>query len=260
MKYAKITHISKSLRNKILELLKSVEKVYNINILFAIESGSRLWRIESKDSDYDIRFVYTRSKKEYLSLDKYRDVIEYTKGDYDLVGFDIYKFLHLLEKSNPSVIEWLYSDIIYKDNKIKNKLKYLITYEFKPIALFYHYRSMCKRNYYDYLKSSKELTYKKYLYSMRGLINAKYVYMYEKIPPVKLEDTISKIDLPEDVEKKIREIIDIKKKGDEKDYISRLHLFEKYIEKFLDSEYRINSNNTYLRDELNNVLYNILGV
>ena len=31
--------------------LKDIEKSKNIKVLFAIESGSRLWRMESKDSD-----------------------------------------------------------------------------------------------------------------------------------------------------------------------------------------------------------------
>ena len=46
----------------------------NIQILFAIESGSRAWGFPSPDSDYDVRFVYTRAQSWYLSLFEKRDV------------------------------------------------------------------------------------------------------------------------------------------------------------------------------------------
>ena len=38
-------------------LLHDLEERRQIKILFAVESGSRAWRIESADSDYDVRFV-----------------------------------------------------------------------------------------------------------------------------------------------------------------------------------------------------------
>ena len=39
-------------------LLLQLEKDNNIKIIFAVESGSRVWGMDSKDSDYDIRGVY----------------------------------------------------------------------------------------------------------------------------------------------------------------------------------------------------------
>ena len=43
-------------------ILKKIEKENFIKILLAVESGSRAWGIQSKDSDYDIRFVFKRKK------------------------------------------------------------------------------------------------------------------------------------------------------------------------------------------------------
>lgn len=41
--------------------LKYFERKYGIKILFAIENGSRAWNMTSKNSDYDVRFVFKRS-------------------------------------------------------------------------------------------------------------------------------------------------------------------------------------------------------
>jgi hypothetical protein len=46
------------LRDHILTVLKQIEKDYEISILYACESGSRAWGFPSKDSDYDVRFIF----------------------------------------------------------------------------------------------------------------------------------------------------------------------------------------------------------
>lgn len=56
--------------------LIDIAKNNNVRILFAVESRSRAWGFPSTNSDYDVRFVYARSKDEYLSVQQYRDVIE----------------------------------------------------------------------------------------------------------------------------------------------------------------------------------------
>lgn len=42
-----------------------------------IESGSRAWRFESTDSDYDVRFIYRHKLSWYLNILTKKDVIEY---------------------------------------------------------------------------------------------------------------------------------------------------------------------------------------
>ncbi len=220
------------------ELIK-IEKEKNICILFAVETGSRVWRMESSNSDYDIRFVYMRlDAKDYLRLGKLPDVIDTTIEDADILGFDIFKFCKLLLNSNPSVIEWLESDIIYvDDNETKEKLRKFINKKFNPIALYHHYKSMCKQNYLKYLKTSVCMTHKKYLYCMRGLVNAKYVLLHDQVPPITFEDSLKLTYLGnQDVKKKILEVIELKKTGFEEVRVSKIHLFEKYIEGFLETE------------------------
>jgi len=234
---------------------------YNIDILFAIESGSRLWRMNSSDSDYDVRLVYKYPISDYLRIHNRRGVINKTVDDIDIVGFDLYKFIRLLINSNPSIIEWLNSDIVYiDDNYSKEFLSNFITDNFNPIALFHHYRSMCKNNYLSYLKSSRQLTYKKYLYAMRGLVNAKWVAQKMSIPPIRFIDAVKEVQLDDDVRNKIFEVIDIKKDGCEGTYISKLHLFENYIEDFLDTKYKMPSFNMQNVNTLQDFVYETLGV
>lgn len=49
--------------------LINIEKAYNVKVLYAVESGSRAWCFPSKDSDYDIRFIYIHPTEWYLSID-----------------------------------------------------------------------------------------------------------------------------------------------------------------------------------------------
>ena len=63
------------MEKEIVKILKGIEKKNNIKILFAVESGSRAWGMESENSDYDVRFVYYRNKNKYLNLNLPAEVL-----------------------------------------------------------------------------------------------------------------------------------------------------------------------------------------
>lgn len=91
---------------QILSELSFIERSEGVRVLFACESGSMSWGFASPDSDYDVRFVYVRPVKEYLRLEKVRDVIEWPDmgqmiNDMDIVGWDLVKFLRLMRGSTP---------------------------------------------------------------------------------------------------------------------------------------------------------------
>lgn len=48
--------------------IKEIEQKKNVKVLYVIESGSRAWGFASPDSDYDVRFIYVKDRKQYLGL------------------------------------------------------------------------------------------------------------------------------------------------------------------------------------------------
>ena len=71
---------------EILEKLHDLENEYNIEIMSACESGSRVWGFNSKNSDYDMRFIYKHNdKKDYITLKEIDDVIEKNIKNYDFI-------------------------------------------------------------------------------------------------------------------------------------------------------------------------------
>lgn len=123
------------MRKEILNKLKQIEQDKSIEILFAVESGSRAWGFASPDSDYDIRFVYKHSKDWYLNLWEQTDTIQFiTEDDLDGSGWDIRKALRLLAKSNASFTGWLFSPIVYRaDSDFLNEIKKL---QMQTLTLF----------------------------------------------------------------------------------------------------------------------------
>jgi len=75
---------------KILEKIKEIEETRSVEVLLAVESGSRAWGFASPDSDYDIRFIYRHEKDWYLSPWDKDETIEFmTEDDLDGSGWDL---------------------------------------------------------------------------------------------------------------------------------------------------------------------------
>ena len=134
-------------------IFKSVEKKHDINIICTVECGSRAYGLNSDSSDYDIRYIYIQNDQDVYQednldqnairkrfqgvddvknrtfTDKYHIVDEsisdVTNGDktgydnfeeqivVDLHGWDITFAVKKLHINNPSIIEWMFSPIIY---------------------------------------------------------------------------------------------------------------------------------------------------
>ncbi|WP_298899560.1 nucleotidyltransferase domain-containing protein [uncultured Psychroserpens sp.] len=202
------------MKTKILKKLSEIESDKNIEILFAVESGSRAWGFESPDSDYDIRFVYKHNESWYLNLWEQKDTIEFmTEDDLDGSGWELRKALKLLAKSNASFLGWLFSPIVYKaDESFLNGIRALATNNFNPVSGFYHYHSMSKG--FEETLDTDEMTLKSFFYAIRTALCANWIYKKETIPPVLFTDLYPIID--EKYHSVLDDLIDIKSREIEK--------------------------------------------
>lgn len=202
------------MKKEILNKLKDIEEKRNVEILFAVESGSRAWGFASPDSDYDIRFVYKNNTEWYLDLWEKRDTIEFmTEDDLDGSGWDLRKALKLLSKSNASLLGWLFSPEIYRcDEQFLSDMRTLATDNFNPVTGFYHFHSMSKG--FEEILGTDRMTLKGYFYAIRTALCAKWIAEFESIPPVLFRELYVLID--EKHQKALDELIAIKALHEEK--------------------------------------------
>lgn len=170
--------------------LDEIEKVENVHIIYAVESGSRAWGFASSDSDYDVRFIYVRDTKDYLRLDEKRDVIEWQLDDvFDINGWDVQKALRLMNASNPTLFEWNNSEIIYKTTLAYDEIKNEINKYFKMKKMIYHYLNTANSQYNRYL-TNDQVIIKKYFYVLRCIFACNWILKNNEAPPILFTDLL----------------------------------------------------------------------
>lgn len=227
------------MRDKILDMLKKTEQEKGVRILFACEAGSRAWGFQSKDSDYDVRFIYAHDESWYIDIDRQKkDVIERMEEPLDFAGWELSKALRLFRKSNPPLLEWLHSPIVYIDKvgpglwDLSAALKQILPEFYSPVSCIYHYFNMGKGNYREYLKGDEVWT-KKYFYVLRPMLACKWIENNRtNTVPVDFETLVDAIDLPAGLRKSIDQLVENKRNGKELSIGRRIN----NIHAFIDNE------------------------
>lgn len=217
------------MRKIIVQKLHEIEEKEHVKILLAVESGSRAWGFASPDSDYDVRFIYVRTKEDYLCLNPVRDVIEQPINDLlDISGWDLQKALRLMYKSNPSLFEWLKSPIIYVETEFADKMRSAMYDYFSVKHSLYHYISMAEGNYKKYLRTEL-VKVKKYFYVLRPLLAAQWVLETGSPPPMLFSELVD-AELPEELKAEVERLLKIKVHEPEIKKIPRVDWLNEYLE------------------------------
>lgn len=185
------------MKTGIITLLNKIEMAHGVKIIHAVESGSRVWGFDSPNSDYDVRFIYTRPINWYLGVFERRDVIELPiDGLLDVNGWDLKKALFLISKSNPVLHEWLNSPVVYKTKQnLHGKLHALAADYFNAKSAIYHYLNLASGNYHSYIRGKEQVELKKYLYVVRALLSCVWIEKNTSMPPVEFNRLLSASDL-----------------------------------------------------------------
>lgn len=225
------------MKDLIKDQLKEIEEKFQVKILYAVESGSRAWGFPSQDSDFDVRFIYIHRPEWYLSIDPQgggvkKDVIELPINDLlDISGWEVTKALRLFRKSNPSLLEWMRSPILYyQASGFIEQLRGLESEVFDCKASLHHYINMAKNNYRAYLQGP-EVKIKKYFYALRPVLACKWIKEYNTAPPIDFRELLTAIIPKGPVKADIETLLKRKMVGDELDLEPRVQIIHDYLDR-----------------------------
>ena len=187
--------VSAEVRSAVEAQLAALEREHDVTVLFACESGSRGWGFASPDSDYDVRFVYVHRLDWYLRVDARRDVIEVPVSDeLDVSGWELRKALQLMRASNPVLLEWLRSPVVYREEATwVARLRELACLYWSPVRSYHHYLSMARKTMKTHLRDGDVVKYKKYFYALRPLLAARWIRECGTVPPMRFAELATQL-------------------------------------------------------------------
>lgn len=195
---------------KILEFLKKIEKKENIKIIYACETGSRIYGYNIPESDYDIRFIYIKNKKEYFKFSDEHSVIKGNEGKFEYKGMDVKKVLENISKSKMEIETWFRSPKVYIKTETSEKIKKLLPKYFSEKELYFHYLGYNEK----LSRMSEEEALKAKDYIISG-IKVLALEIYEKTGKLPENEHIEKIESNSILYEYIKEIAKKRMAGNE---------------------------------------------
>ncbi len=226
-------------QRRIADRLDRLEREEDVRVLYACESGSRAWGFPSANSDYDVRFLYVHPRPWYLSIDLERrdDTIDRpVTEELDLHGWDLRKALGLFRKSNPTLLDWLQSPIVYReDEAIMERWRELVPAYYTPRAAGHAYRGLARSVAEQYL-SGETVPYKAYLYVLRGLLAVRWVERNRDPVPVAFDRLVDATVQDPTLLEAIHTLVEEKRAGKELDEGPRHPLLHDFIQTELERQ------------------------
>lgn len=215
-----------------LDHLAAIEAEYGVGVLLGVESGSRAWGFPSADSDYDVRFVYTRPACAYLRLSLPRDVIEKPINDlWDVNGWDLRKALVLLGKGNPAIVEWLRSPIVYRNTPTAEAMRQLVSDFADPAQSVRHYAGLLRSTWLHEFGDRPVVRLKQYFYGIRAAAALAWIRDTGETPPMDLPSL--EPSLPASVAPILPALREKKALGDESKRIPRVAELDAFMAEML---------------------------
>ncbi len=228
------------MRSEIERILNEIEEQNNVKILFAVESGSRAWGFASPDSDYDVRYIYVRRPEDYVRVDELRDTIEGPLDDVmDFSGWDLRKALGLLRRTNPSLIEWANSPIVYRTTPQWEHIAQEMPAYFDPLSNMHHYFSMAKSNWHRHF-AAEYVKAKKYFYVLRPILCCRWLEQHGTHAPVPF-DELQKATLPNELVQVVNDLLEYKKTADESEKIVHIEALDAFLLSEIERIYHVMS-------------------
>lgn len=168
-----------------------------LDVLMSADGGSHAWGYSQPTSDWDVKFLYKhKDTSNYLAL---QDPMQFTswkmEGEgysYTFDGWDVKKFLLLLEKGNAQtweLIESPYFEAPSKGWELANFVADALAEN--KFEVFCHYYGLAKRTYKERIANTGEPSMKKWFYVVRPLLCVEFLAAMKTLPPLQFESLLN---------------------------------------------------------------------
>jgi len=196
-----------SVHTVIVNHLENLMQQYGCHLLFAGESGSRAWGLQSPDSDYDVRCIYAHHPRWYLSIEDHRETIETVfPDDIDISGYELRKALRLFSTCNIPINEQLLNSVSYGgDPDFLERIRALISVYFNKSRALLHYTNVATQAMSQVQGLSIGLH--RIFYSIRPLLACEWIERYGSMPPTEFQKLLDADFLPLPLVNEVTEIM-----------------------------------------------------
>ncbi len=145
-------------------------------------------------------------------------------------GWDLRKALLLLRKSNPPLLEWLGSPIVYRDQyDIVDVVRKLVPEAYSPVACVHHYLHMAQGNLREYLQGKTVWT-KKYFYVLRPILAIRWIERGYGVVPTEFVKLVDRVIEDQNLRREIETLLKLKRGGEELERGPRISVISDFIE------------------------------
>jgi len=179
----------------------------NFKLISVNLAGSRLYGLDSKNSDYDYMVLYKREPEDYICFGEYKNFMDETtligSRETNYKYWDIKKFLQLAGKSSFGALELLYCTEAYFNNPAYQYVLSEVRKEnFNLRELMYHSRGIVNGKHHRGYMKAFHFTF------------IQYLLQHKKLPDTLNADTmLNTVEMVDHFKTHIQRLFDAKRNG-----------------------------------------------
>jgi len=176
-----------SVHSLIVSHLENLMQQHDCRLLFAGESGSRAWGLQSPDSDYDVRCIYAHTPHWYFSIEDRRETIETVfPDDIDIAGYELRKALRLFATCNIPINEQILNPVYYGgEPDFLERIRSLIPVYFNKNRALLHYTNVAAQAMSQV--QGLAIGLHRIFYIIRPLLACEWIETHGSMPPTEFQ-------------------------------------------------------------------------
>lgn len=196
---------------KITAQVRALEAKMKIKVLLTCETGPHAWGFASSTDPHNIGMIYMHPKEWYLSLTPGEDYLSWIadSGKLTFEGWDLRRALHLLHRSNTTMLERIKANSFYRVESFRKELLSLYDDFYAPISVMYHHLFLVK-NFLNEIAFNEKQNLMDTCCAVRSALVCQWMIFQKKNAPLPLAKILNGVQVKTSLKSKIIDLVNQK--------------------------------------------------